>query len=94
MPSWYHKCKCIFYAVQLPCTDNLITGRIEKCLSGALTAYLTQRAIMPSCIAKSASRVALTQRKGEMSYGELFLLRGTQREYSSKPLKHSIVKRI
>ena len=26
--------------------------------------------------------------------GEVAVIRGTQREYSSKPLKHSIVKRI
>ena len=27
-------------------------------------------------------------------YGDKALYRGTQREYSSKPLKHSIVKRV
>ena len=33
-------------------------------------------------------------KKGNWTNDGDFIVRGTQREYSSKPLKHSIVKRI
>ena len=74
-------------SISLPCLEQR-----TKCTKG--NSFFPLFSPTPSFVS-SLVQIFLTNSRGNACHaGYLVLMRGTRREYSSKPLKHSIVKRI